>query len=199
MCQTTLYCTVSTSTTNRPPNKLPILPTAHTQTRHSAACTRQSCTTRCPPAATSCPYPPPGPTSKYQYPLPRITKPHTPAATTSACLRPPCTPWCPQASPIWPHTLPSPTTACIRPPCTPRSQPPSPSCPPPTTRTNYSMHQTNMYTMVPNNIPKLPTTTARYHSTTTMPCNTKQSTKKTKNPTILTISHRTLTYPLKYI
>ena len=71
--------------------------------------------------------------------------------------------------------------------------------PPPTTKTHSSMHQTNLYATVPANIHKLPTTTARYHSTPTMPYNTNQSTKKAKNPTILTISHRTPSYPLQYI
>ena len=51
--------------------------------------------------------------------------------------------------------------------------------PPPATRSHYNMHQTTLYTTVSTNIPQLPTTT--------MPYNTNQSSKKAKNPTILTI------------
>ena len=54
-----------------------------------------------------------------------------------------------------------------------------PELPPTATRSHYYMHQTTLYTTVSTNIPQLPTTT--------MPYNTNQSSKKAKNPTILTI------------
>ena len=88
---------------------------------------------------------------------------------------------------------------------------------PPTTRSNYSMHQTTLYTKEQTSITKScpthhqdplqyapdqqPPQVAHnprqvpqhnHHA----PYNTNQS---TKTPTILTISHRTLSYPLKNI